>query len=148
MTPPRERFLPSGDGAGHYPDSGMATPIRAGLALAALALLLAPLALLWSAPAHDASGWLRLLAVSGALALFASVIGNGFWNAASRRLPLSLSGQMIVFETLFAFLYGFIWEQRGPSLIELLAIALMITSVIWCVRAHRPTANVVTEVEH
>ena len=41
MTPPRERFLPSGDGAGHYPDSGMATPIRAGLALAARALLLA-----------------------------------------------------------------------------------------------------------
>ena len=33
MTPPRERFLPSGDGAGHYPDSGTATPIGAGLAL-------------------------------------------------------------------------------------------------------------------
>ncbi|MGJ4804136.1 C40 family peptidase [Luteimonas sp. SDU82] len=40
MTPPRERFLPSGDGAGHYPDSGTATPIRAALALALIALLL------------------------------------------------------------------------------------------------------------
>jgi len=34
MTPPRERTLPSGDGAGHYPDSDAATPIRAALALA------------------------------------------------------------------------------------------------------------------
>jgi len=39
MTPPRERILPSGDGAGHYPDSGSATPIRAALALAAIVLL-------------------------------------------------------------------------------------------------------------
>ena len=41
MTPPRERFLPSGDGAGHYPDSGTATPIRTACALALAALLLA-----------------------------------------------------------------------------------------------------------
>ncbi|WP_298577958.1 C40 family peptidase [uncultured Luteimonas sp.] len=34
MKPPRERTLPSGDGAGHYPDSDAATPIRAALALA------------------------------------------------------------------------------------------------------------------
>ncbi len=34
MTPPRERTLPSGDGAGHYPDSDAAMPIRAALALA------------------------------------------------------------------------------------------------------------------
>jgi len=33
MTSPRERFQPSGDGAGHYPDSGAATPIRIALAL-------------------------------------------------------------------------------------------------------------------
>ena len=41
MTPPRERILPSGDGAGHYPDSGTATPIRTACALALAALLLA-----------------------------------------------------------------------------------------------------------
>ncbi len=41
MTPPRERILPSGDGAGHYPDSGTATPIRTACALALAGLLLA-----------------------------------------------------------------------------------------------------------
>ncbi len=109
-----------------------------GVATGGLALLLAPLALLWSAPAHDASGWLRLLAVSGALALFASVIGNGFWNAASRRLPLSLSGQMIVFETLFALLYGFLWEWRLPGMLEVAAVACLLAGVLWCTALHAP----------
>ena len=30
-------------------------------------------------------------------------------QTASRRLPLTLSGQLIVFETVFALLYGFIY---------------------------------------
>jgi len=111
------------------------------------ALLLALPAALTS-QALDQDVLVRLIGISLGIAVFASIIGNAFWNQASRLLPLTMLGQMIVFETLFAFLYGFIWEQRGPSLIELLAIALMITSVIWCVRAHRPTADIVTEVEH
>ena len=45
MTPPRERILPSSDGAGHYPDSGAATPtlapIRALALCGAMALLAA-----------------------------------------------------------------------------------------------------------
>jgi hypothetical protein len=52
------------------------------------------------------------------VALGASVIGNGLWNAASRLLPLSLSGQLIVFETLFALLYGFLHDARWPLPLE------------------------------
>ena len=33
MTPPRDRFLPPGDGAGHYRDFGAATPILRAAAL-------------------------------------------------------------------------------------------------------------------
>ncbi|MNS30286.1 hypothetical protein D3C72_623120 [compost metagenome] len=44
---------------------------------------------------------------------------------------------MIVSETLFAFLYGFLWEGRGPTVIEIAAMILMVISVVWCVRAHR-----------
>lgn len=121
--------------------------LLSGVVTGGFALLLAVPAALTS-PALDQDVLVGLIGVSLGVAVFASIIGNAFWNQASRLLPLTMLGQMIVFETLFAFIYGFIWEQRGPSLIELLAIALMITSVIWCVRAHRPTANVVTEVEH
>lgn len=108
-----------------------------GVATGGLALLLLPLTL-WSATTHGSSAWLRLLAISSALALFASVIGNAFWNAATRRLPLSLAGQMIVFETLFALLYGFLWEWRLPGLLEVAAIACLLAGVLWCAALHAP----------
>jgi drug/metabolite transporter (DMT)-like permease len=71
------------------------------------------------------------------IAIGASVIANGLWNAASRLLPLTLSGQMIIFETLFALLYGFLFEQRFPRPLEMLAIAALIIGVTWSARLHR-----------
>jgi drug/metabolite transporter (DMT)-like permease len=68
----------------------------------------------------------------------ASILGNGLWNRMSRLLPLTLVGQMILFETLFALLYGFLWERRLPTPIELVAVAALVTSVLLCVRVHRP----------
>jgi drug/metabolite transporter (DMT)-like permease len=70
------------------------------------------------------------------LAIGASWLGNGLWNAASKRLPLTLSGQMIVFETLFALLYAFIYDQRLPRPLELAAILLLVAGVCWSVRQH------------
>lgn len=92
--------------------------------------------------------WTRLIGVSLGVAVLASIVGNAFWNQASRLLPLSMLGQMIVFETLFAFLYGYLWEGRGPTGIEVIAMMLMIVSVIWCVRAHRPAAVAAVEGDH
>ncbi|ASL45681.1 Inner membrane protein YtfF [Burkholderia sp. AD24] len=76
--------------------------------------------------------WMLNLAV----AIGASWLGNGLWNAASKRLPLTLSGQMIVFETLFALLYAFIYDQRLPRTLELTAILLLVAGVCWSVRQH------------
>lgn len=76
--------------------------------------------------------------VNIALAVGASWMGNTLWNAAARRLPLTLSGQMIVFETLFALLYGFIHAQRLPRLLEIAAIVLLVIGVMWSVRLHAP----------
>lgn len=109
--------------------------VTGGLALA----LAVPAALTAGAASGDA--WLRLAGVSMGVAVLASIIGNAFWNQASRLLPLTMLGQMIVFETLFAFLYGYLWERRLPTGLELCAVALMIVSVVWCVRAHRPAAE-------
>lgn len=118
-----------------------------GVVTGALSLCLVPIAVttIGDLPANF---WSRFLLVSFGVAILASVVGNAFWNRASRLLPLTMLGQMIVFETLFAFLYGFIWEQRGPSIIEIVAMALMVVSVVWCVRAHRPSAEVERDAEH
>ncbi|MFK8332977.1 DMT family transporter [Pseudomonas sp. BJa5] len=71
-------------------------------------------------------------------AIFGSWLAALLWNAASKRMPLTLSGQLIVFETLFALLYAFIWRQSGPSLLEAAAIVLVIGGVCWSMRQHSP----------
>ena len=98
----------------------------------------------WLARRPDLSShdWSLLTGVTtGGLALLpvpvASILGNAFWNRASRLLPLTLTGQMIVFETLFALLYAFAWQRRWPSLLEALAIVFLVAGVMLCAHAHR-----------
>ncbi|WP_419198208.1 DMT family transporter [Novosphingobium resinovorum] len=108
-----------------------------GLVTGAQALALLPLSLLlddWSRPPAE---WLTFAGVSIGVALFASIVGNALWNRMSRLLPLTLVGQMILFETLFALLYGFAWEHRLPTPLELGAFALVVASVVSCISAHR-----------
>ncbi|MDD1013202.1 DMT family transporter [Pseudomonas rubra] len=82
--------------------------------------------------------WLLFWLYSLGCAVFGSWLAALLWNAASKRMPLTLSGQLIVFETLFALLYAFIWRQSGPSLLEGLAIVLVIGGVCWSMRQHEP----------
>ncbi|MFK8333455.1 EamA/RhaT family transporter, partial [Pseudomonas sp. BJa5] len=49
-------------------------------------------------------------------AIFGSLLAALLWNAASKRMQLTLSVQLIFLEKLFALLYAFIWRQSGPSL--------------------------------
>ncbi|MET0329474.1 MAG: DMT family transporter [Luteimonas sp.] len=108
-----------------------------GVVTCALTLLLVPLSLSLYPQAHAASAWMLLLGVSAGVALLASMLGNALWNRMSRLLPLTLVGQMILFETLFALVYGFLWERRWPTLPETLAFALVVASVVTCLAAHR-----------
>lgn len=115
--------------------------VTGGLALA----LTVPV--MMTSPVPDGEALARLAGVSLGMALLASIIGNALWNQASRRLPLTMLGQMIVFETVFAFLYGYGLERRAPAALEVIAIVLMVVSVVWCVRAHR-VAHAVEEILH
>ncbi|VVE71117.1 multidrug DMT transporter permease [Pandoraea anapnoica] len=109
-----------------------------GVATGVLACALAIAALLLPHPmtADVPRDWQMFLIVNIAVAIGASTIGNAFWNAASRTLPLTLSGQLIVFETLFALVYGFIYEHRLPRLLEIAAVALLLAGVSASVRLH------------
>lgn len=122
--------------------------VLTGVVTGALALLLAPVAALIPGQAWDGEVWGRYLGVSAMVALGASIIGNALWNRASQLMPLTMLGQMIVFETLFALIYGFVFEGRWPTGIEVVAGVLMVVSVLWCVRAHRPAAEAVAEGDH
>ena len=108
-----------------------------GVVTAAECLVLAvPAFLLWPFP-RDHAAWQTFLIVSFGIALLASVIGNGLWNSASRRLPLTMTGQLVVFETLFALVYSFAWEGRWPTALEGTAIAALLGGVWWCAASHR-----------
>ncbi len=109
-----------------------------GLVTGALALVLAIPAFILSPGTHSGAQWWGFAGLMTGVALLCSVIGNAFWNRASRLLPMTLMGQMILFETLFALLYGFLWEGRWPHLTEVIAIALLCASVLTCAAAHRP----------
>ncbi len=110
-----------------------------GLVTGGLALLLAVPAFLGSSLSdHTGAQWGRFIGVAAMMAVVASILGNALWNRASRLLPLTMIGQMILFETLFALLYGFLWESRWPTALEALAMVLVSASVLASVSAHRP----------
>ncbi|EJM75875.1 putative permease, DMT superfamily [Pseudomonas sp. GM49] len=85
----------------------------------------------------ESSRWTTFLWVCLFLAFCGSWVANGLWNACSRRMPASLSGQMIVFETLFACVYGFLFSQRVPGLMEVISIMLLVGGVVWAAKRHR-----------
>ncbi|AHI25571.1 multidrug DMT transporter permease [Komagataeibacter xylinus] len=117
--------------------SGHEWNLLTGVMTGAQAVLLAPMAWLLAHTHHTAQGWERFISVSVGIAFLASICGNALWNRMSRLLPLTMVGQMILFETLFALLYGFLWEQRAPHPLEVMAFLLVVSSVLSCIAAHR-----------
>jgi drug/metabolite transporter (DMT)-like permease len=72
-----------------------------------------------------------------AMGLFASWGGTLAWSRASKLLPTSLTGQLIVFETLAALTYGFLQRGQAPEWTSSAGIALLVLGVVMGVRAFR-----------
>jgi drug/metabolite transporter (DMT)-like permease len=117
--------------------SGQEWSLLVGVMTGAQALLLAVPAFAPGGPAHSNAEWLQFLGVVTSVGIFCSVVGNALWNYASRALPMALMGQMIVFETVFASLYGFLWEARWPNGWEAASLVLLLAGVASCAAAHR-----------
>lgn len=71
------------------------------------------------------------------LGLLSSWLATWFWNQASRTLSSELLGYLIVSETVFAILYGFLLERRPPTGTELLSTGLLILGVVIGIRSAR-----------
>jgi drug/metabolite transporter (DMT)-like permease len=70
-----------------------------------------------------------------AIGLLASWLGTLCWNEASQRLPTTLAGQLIVFETLSALAYAFVLRREMPAAVTLAGIAMLVGGVLWALRA-------------
>ncbi|RFB82225.1 permease [Rhizobium leguminosarum bv. trifolii] len=120
-----------------------------GIGAALGSLLLLPLAsfdLVDTASISDVAnfaGWALLMGLGG------SWFATWCWVIASRRLPLVLSAQLIVAETLFGLAYGFSFEARLPSSAEAIGAALQFVGVCAAVatfskRPIRPVAKFIS----
>lgn len=76
----------------------------------------------------------RYIAWMLALGLLASWLGTLLWNAAAKRLPTSLSGQLIVFETLSALVYAWVLRGAWPDAVTLSGVGLLMAGVVLGVR--------------
>jgi len=77
---------------------------------------------------------MRFFSLMLALGLFASWLGTLCWNEASQRLPTSLAGQLIVFETLAALAYAWTLRAQAPGVAALAGVALLVAGVWWALR--------------
>lgn len=66
-----------------------------------------------------------------------SWLGTFFWNKASQRLPITLIGPLVVFETIAGLIYIFIHRQLWPSLLILIGIFLLISGVICAMHTYK-----------
>lgn len=73
------------------------------------------------------------------LGLTASWLGTLLWNRASTLLPTALTGQLIVFETLSALAYAYVWRGELPGMASTVGIVLLVLGVMLGVRAFRST---------
>jgi drug/metabolite transporter (DMT)-like permease len=129
--------------SGNPPDALVWTGLQ-GLGALLFTLPLFPVSYMADASALPAYGFgslegQRFLIWIVMLAIFASWLATWFWVIAARRLPLALSAQLIVSETVFALIYGFVYERRWPYHAEWLGTALLIIGVIAGVRVFART---------
>jgi drug/metabolite transporter (DMT)-like permease len=74
---------------------------------------------------------LRYVLLMVSIGLLASWLGTLCWNEASQRLPTTLAGPLIVFETLSALVYAWLLRGQWPQGLVLLGVALLVAGVVW-----------------
>ncbi len=65
-----------------------------------------------------------------ALGTFGTWMGTVFFNKATKHLPMSILGQLLVLEILFGLLYIYLKEMTPPSYMELLGIGSILIGLI------------------
>lgn len=80
--------------------------------------------------------WAVLMALAG------SWLATWCWVVSSKRLPLSLSSQLVIAETVFGLIFGLMYERRLPTMPEAGGAMLQVIGVCMAVyvfgRARRP----------
>lgn len=68
------------------------------------------------------------------LGFFSSWLGTYLWNSGCTSLPISVSGSLSIFQTLFALVFVYVLEQKMPSIMEISGISIIFLAILYCVR--------------
>ncbi len=82
----------------------------------------------------DVASIRRLGSLSLLLGILSSWAASWLWNQASTRLPGTLAGQLIAFETLAALAYAAVWRGIVPAPHVLAGAALLLAGVVVAIR--------------
>lgn len=118
--------------------AGWSTCVGVGtLPFAVVAVVVMGLSGLGSPVAHGHRGLLALVLGSLVLGIPTTWGGAALWNRASALLPVSLSGQLIVLQTVMGFAYTCAFVVRWPALLEIAGFALLLVALPLAVRKMR-----------
>ncbi len=76
----------------------------------------------------------KFLIGSATLGLLCSWVGAYLWNKASLYLPVSLAGQLTIFETIFGVIYFYLFTWDLPSPIEIVGIFVLLAAIVYGIR--------------
>jgi drug/metabolite transporter (DMT)-like permease len=68
------------------------------------------------------------------LGIMCSWVGAMLWNQASVYLPVSLAGQLTIFETIFGVIFVYSLAQQMPPMFECVGMAILFGAVIYGIR--------------
>lgn len=80
---------------------------------------------------------------SAILGLLCSWVGAFLWNKASLHLPVSLAGQLTIFETIFGVVFVYTLERQMPPRMESIGIVILLIAIVYGIRqfARKRTYN-------
>lgn len=71
------------------------------------------------------------------LGFICSWLGSYLWNQGTRSLPISLAGQLTIFETIFGLFFVYLFEHRLPTVLEALGIVTILGGVTYTLSVFR-----------
>lgn len=69
---------------------------------------------------------IQFVLVLGTVGVLCSWIAMLCWNQMSQRLPSSLGGQLIVFESIAAVAYALIWHAQWPTVMMVVGYSILL----------------------
>lgn len=85
---------------------------------------------------------MKFLAGILVLGVVVSWFSTQVWNRVSRKLPITVAGQLLVVQSLAAIAYGSWLDRQVPHIVELTCVVLVVVGVVWGVKAaYEPDAK-------